>query len=66
MRLKIKYPFSIKMLEERLTKEREMLQCFKMPTKHIEWQTANIESCEYRINELLETIKHLKTITING
>ena len=56
---KIKCPYAIKVLEERLTTERKWLEKFKTPTEHKQWQETNINSCEHRINELIETIKHL-------
>jgi len=58
--MKIKYPYSIRVLEERLVKERKYLEIFNKPTRHLDWQKANVDSCEHRINELVETIEHLK------
>ena len=59
MRVKLKYPYSIKVLEERLVKERKMMAIFKKPTEHKQWQETNIDTCEHRINELEQTIEHL-------
>jgi hypothetical protein len=74
----IKYKFSIKVLEEQLKKEKGYLGIFGRPEpiryedgpccnieeckRFLEWQKANVESCQHRINELEETIKFLKTI----
>jgi len=34
--MKKKYPYSIKILEERVIKEKDMLKIFKKPPKHID------------------------------
>jgi len=38
--MKIKYPYSIRVLEERLVIERKMMVTFQKPTEYIDWQKS--------------------------
>jgi len=58
----MKYKYAIRVLEERLLKERKYLNIFQRPTKYKAWQDENIETCLYRINELENAIDDLKKI----
>jgi len=57
----IKYPFSIRILEERLSLEQKWLVIFNN-SKGTDFGDANIQSCEHRIEELKNSIENLKLI----
>ena len=68
---KIKYPFSLRLLEERLALEHKFLKSFNTnfnssgklitdPINFPEHSRANIASCEHRIQELNNCIEFLK------
>ena len=60
----IKFPFSIRILEERLALEKNYLETFKKHRDEApEWGDSNIESCNHRMGELQEVIEFLKTQT---
>ncbi len=60
----IKFPFSIRILEERLRLEEKYLKTFKKyREKSPEWADSNIESCNHRMGELQEAIEFLKSQT---
>ena len=71
---KIKFPFALKVLEQRLTLEREFLKSYNInfvdgkliedPSKFPDYVKSNISSCEHRIEELVECINFLKNETI--
>lgn len=59
----IKYPYSIKVLEERLMMEQKHLKLFKKNRDSSpEWGDTNIQSCEYRVGELEKCIGELKLL----
>jgi hypothetical protein len=70
--VKSKYPFAIKILEERLFLENKLLKQWEdrvrfisqgqLTEEELPQLTANINSCNHRIIELKESIEELKKI----
>lgn len=58
---KKKYPFVVKTLENRLEFEKKMMNnLIKHKNKNMEWAKTNMDTCEYRMNELINGIELLK------
>lgn len=61
----LKYPFSIRTLEERLELEKKWLISFRKVGDgrwSKEYSEVNIKSCEHRITELESSVKDLKSM----
>ncbi len=61
--MKNKYPFCIKLLEDRIILEKHWLDIFnKHYNEDVEWAKSNIDCCNFRISELENCIQILKDI----